>query len=54
MGYVVIGDAIFGDPEEGSTRAVQDLDTRCDYCNRPAPVEVLSSYWVCPTCHVVK
>ena len=57
MGYVVIGDAIFGDPFEGSDKAIQNdpsLDLRCDFCNRPAPVNIFGSYWVCPTCHVVK
>jgi hypothetical protein len=54
MGYVIIGETIFGDPEEGSTKALAELDVRCDFCNRPAPKELSASYYVCPACHVVK
>lgn len=55
MGYVVIGDSLYGDPTEGSNKAVaEDLAIRCDFCNQLAPSNLSASYYVCPTCHVVK
>jgi len=55
MGYVIIGENILGNPEEGSQKAVEaDLAVRCDFCNEPAPSTVAASYWTCPTCHAVK
>lgn len=54
MGYIILGQTIFGDPEEGSTIAVsKDLAICCDLCNAPAPFYIASSYWVCPICHAV-
>ena len=54
MGYVIIGEAIYGDPKEGSSKAVsKDLQVRCDICNREAPSTIAASYWMCESCHAV-
>lgn len=53
MGYVVIGDSLYGDPTEGSNKAVQDIDVRCEMCNTPAPDFIIAARWMCPTCHAV-
>lgn len=54
MGYVIIGETIFGDPEEGSNKAVSnDLIIRCELCNTPAPEYVVTARWMCDRCHAV-
>ena len=54
MGYVIVGENIYGDPREGSTKAIsRDLDIRCDVCNREAPSNIAASYWMCESCHAV-
>ena len=59
MGFIQIGNHTFGDPEDGSTKAldkeVYTLFT-CSLCNKPADINgssISAGRWVCEACHAV-
>lgn len=59
MGFVQIGNMTFGDPEEGSTKALEKpfyTMFTCSACNKPTDINdstIIESSWVCSACHAV-